>query len=120
MKMLVLGAALLTAAPLLAKPASKTAPAKAQMESLAAGDYTAQIKAIVCDGCGGYVKMTLEKLKGIDKVSVDQKTKTVAFHIQDGVTMKVADLQKALKEAAEEMGMGADYTLTDIKPATKA
>jgi hypothetical protein len=49
-------------------------------------------------------------------VKVDQDKKTVQFTVKKDATVKVSDLQKALKAAADRMGMGADYTLSDLHP----
>ncbi len=94
------------------------APIVAQQgkDVMAAGTYTANVKAIVCGGCGPLIKQTLEGIKQIEAVSVDQTQKTVQFTVKKNTTVKLADVQKALKNASNKMGMGADYTLTDIKP----
>ncbi len=93
------------------------APMAAQQEKgvMAAGIYTAKVKAIVCGGCGPLIKSTLEGMKQIEAVSVDQAQKTVQFTVKKNSTVKLADVQKALKGAADKMGMGADYSLSDLK-----
>jgi len=94
-------------------------PASAQKapDVLKPGEYTASVKAIVCGGCASLIKQTMQGMKSIDAVSVDSAKKTVQFAVKKDATVKVADLQKALDAAAKNMGMGADYTLVDLKPA---
>lgn len=82
---------------------------------LAAGAYTAKVKALTCAGCGPLVKKTLEGMKEIESATVDSKASTVQFVVKKDNTVKVADVQAALKVSADKMGMGADYTLSDIK-----
>ncbi len=95
------------------------APIAAQAQDvLKPGEYTAKVKALVCAGCGPLVVKTMKALKEIDSVSVDSAKQTVQFAVKKDTTLKTADLQKALKGAADAMGMGADYTLSDLK-ATK-
>ncbi len=84
---------------------------------LKAGEYTAKVKAITCGGCGPLIKKTMEGMKEIGPVTVDSTNKTVQFAVKKDATIKLADLQKALDGAAKNMGMGADYTLLDLKPA---
>jgi hypothetical protein len=85
-------------------------------KELAAGQYTAKVKAIVCGGCGPLIQKTLAAFKELEAVTVDQKASSVLFTIKKDATVKLADLQKALDAAANRMGMGADYTLSDVKP----
>ncbi len=82
---------------------------------LGTGSYTANVKAIVCRGCGSLIKRTLEGMKEIESASVDQDAKTVEFAVKKDNTVKLSDIQAALKAAAEKMGMGADYTLSNVK-----
>jgi hypothetical protein len=102
---------------LLALIAAIPAAAQKAPEVLKAGEYSASVKALVCGGCGPLVKQTMEGMKDIGSVSVDSAKKTVQFSVKKDATVKVADLQKALDGAAKKMGMGADYTLLDLKPA---
>ncbi len=90
--------------------------ARQSKDVLTAGKYSAKVKAIVCSGCGTLIKQTLQKMKAIDAVTVDQEKKTVQFSVKKDGSVKVADLQKALKAASDQMGMGADYTLSDLQP----
>jgi hypothetical protein len=83
---------------------------------LKTGRYAAKVKAIVCDACGPLIQKTLASFKELESIAVDQKTSTVQFTVKKDASVKVADLQKALDAAAKQMGMGADYTLSDIKP----
>ncbi len=94
------------------------APIAAQTpDVLKAGEYTAKVKALVCAGCGPLIVKTMKAMKEIDTVSVDQAKKTVQFTVKKDAALKTADLQKALKGAADQMGMGADYTLSELKAA---
>lgn len=102
---------------LLAMIAAVPAAAQKSQDVLKTGDYTAKVKALVCSGCGPLVKRTLEGMKEIGAVSVDSANKTVQFAVKKDATIKVANIQKALDDAAKAMGMGADYTLVDLKPA---
>ncbi len=83
---------------------------------LKSGTYTAKVKAITCGGCGPLIVKTMEAMKEIDTVSVDSKNKTVQFAVKTGVALNRVEMQKALDAAAKKMGMGADYTLLDLKP----
>lgn len=83
---------------------------------LTAGTYTANVKALVCGGCGPLIKETLMSMKQLDAVSVDSAKKTVQFSVKKNTTVKLADIQKILNGAATKMGMGADYTLSSVKP----
>ena len=82
---------------------------------LAAGKYTAKVKSIVCDECGQRIKQAMENTQSVDSVVVDSKASAVRFQVKKAV--KLGDLQSALKTAATKMGMGADYTLSDVKLA---
>lgn len=110
--LLVAAAVLVLLAAISAAPIS----ARQTQDVLKAGTYSAKVKAIVCGGCGPLIKQTLEKMKEIDTVSVDSAKKTVQFAVKKDSTVKLSDVQKALKAAADQMGMGADYELSDLKP----
>ncbi len=84
-------------------------------EFLTAGIYSANVKAITCDGCGPLIRETMENTKQIDSVVVDRKASTVRFRVMKDKAVKMVDLQSALKAAAAKMGMGADYTLSEVK-----
>jgi hypothetical protein len=84
-------------------------------DALKAGQYIAMVKAIVCDGCGPLIQKTLANFKELEAITVDQKARAVHFTVKKDAAVKLADLQKALDAAAKQMGMGADYTLSDIK-----
>jgi copper chaperone CopZ len=112
-KWIELGLLLLLSAQGAAAPKAK---AKADsMEILTGGAYSAQVKGIVCLGCGEYIKQTLQKIPGVEQVSVDQGKKTVQFKVKEGSKLKLAEVQQALRASAEKMGMGADYQLRDLK-----
>jgi hypothetical protein len=87
-----------------------------QSGMLMTGTYVAKVKAIVCEGCGPLIQKTLQNFKELEAVTVDQKNKTVQFSVKKGSMTTVGNLQKALNAAAKLMGMGADYTLSDLKP----
>ena len=110
--LLVLG---ITGAGRSAPAKEKKSPAIAQM--LTAGAYSAKAKALVCSGCGPIIQQTLEKVKGLESISIDPKTSMVKFKVKKDASIDVAKLQKTLKDASGEMGMGADYRLMDIKKA---
>jgi copper chaperone CopZ len=80
------------------------------------GDYSAKVKAITCGGCGPLIKKTMQAMKEIESVTVDSEKKTVQFVVKKDNPLKLSELQKALNAAADKMGMGADYTLLDLKP----
>lgn len=84
-------------------------------DMLMPGTYTAGVKAIVCDGCGPMIEQTLRNFKEIEAVAVDQKSKTVQFSVKKDGMATVGDLQEALDAAAGRMGMGADYSLSDLR-----
>ncbi len=104
---------------LLAALAAIAVTARAAQETLAAGTYTAKVKALVCNGCGPLIKKTLEGLKAVESASVDQKASTVEFTVKKDNTVKLAEIQTALKAAADKMGMGADYGLSEVKAKGK-
>jgi len=85
-------------------------------DMLMPGTYTAKVKAIVCGGCGPLIQKTLQGFKELEAVTVDQKASTVQFSVKKDTMTTVSALQKALDAAAKRMGMGADYTLSDVKP----
>jgi hypothetical protein len=95
------------------KPSAK--PGEHSKDMLMPGTYVAKVKAIVCDGCGPLIQKTLQNFKELEAVAVDQKNKTVQFSVKKGSMATVSTLQKALDAAAKSMGMGADYTLLDLK-----
>jgi hypothetical protein len=83
---------------------------------LMTGTYAAKVKAIVCGMCGPLIQKTLQDFKEVEAVTVDQKNSTVQFSIKKSGMINLSSLQKALDAAAKSMGMGADYTLSDVKP----
>jgi hypothetical protein len=111
-KVLIVMAALIVSSLVLAgSVAGQNAP-----DVLKAGQYTAKVKAIVCGGCGPLIQKTIQNFKEIEAVTVDQQKSTVQFTVKKDNTVKMADLQKALDAAANVMKMGANYTLSDVKP----
>ena len=102
---------LLMAAP---KPVTKVGD-----DLLAPGRYTGTIKAFVCGGCAEWVQSKLSAVKALDQVTADQKTREVQFTVKKEAKVKQGDIQKVLDAAAKEMGMGADFTLTELKKPLK-
>jgi hypothetical protein len=94
---------------------SALAASFAAEDVLKAGQYTAKVKAIVCDGCGPLIQKTLQGFKELDAITVDQKTSTLQFTVKQGSTVNLAAIQKALDAAADQMQMGANYTLKDLR-----
>jgi hypothetical protein len=80
------------------------------------GTYTARVKAIVCGECVPQIQKALQNFKELEAVTVDKKSSIVQFSVKRGSMTTQSDLQKALNTAAKRMGMGADYTLSDVKP----
>ena len=107
---------LLIAAPLMAAPKAKTA---ASDQTLTSGAYTATVKAIVCEGCAQFITETLNKNPSLEAISVDPKTKMLSFAVKKDAKVKVSDLQTALKASSDQMGMGADYSISNVKAVKK-
>jgi hypothetical protein len=84
-------------------------------DMLMPGTYTARVKEIVCGMCGPLIQKTLQNFKEIEAVTVDQKSSTVQFSVKKDSMTAISAIQKALDAAAKNMGMGADYTLSDVK-----
>lgn len=118
MNRLLLAAALLCLA-LPAAAKKKPAPAPAA-ETLAAGRYTAKVKLLACSGCGPEVEKALRSIKGVEAAKVDSDKSEVAFTVAKDAQLSVAELQKTLKKSADEMGMGADYSLSKIQALAPA
>jgi hypothetical protein len=85
-------------------------------DMLMPGTYAAKVKAIVCGECVPLIQKTLQNFKELEAVTVDKKSSTVQFSVKKDSMTTLGDLQKALDTAAKRMGMGADYTLSDVKP----
>lgn len=88
--------------------------------TLAPGKYTAKAKALVCGACVKKITETTAAFPGVRDVSADQKSSTLRFTVAPGAQVDVAKLQAALKAASDDMGMGADYSLGDIRKAGAA
>lgn len=82
---------------------------------LTAGRYTAKVKALVCGACAKNIRDTARAFPGIESVSVDEKSSKLNFTVGPDAHVNVAKLQAALKASSEEMGMGADYSLRNIR-----
>ena len=83
---------------------------------LSSGQYTAKVKAIVCGGCGTLIQKTLTNFQELEAITIDQKASLLQFTVKKSASVKLANLQEALDESAKKMGMGADYTLSEVKP----
>lgn len=84
---------------------------------LGSGTYKATVMALVCSACGPKVVETMKMVPGISDASVDQATSQLTFVVKSGAKVNVASIQKKLKDVSSKMGMGADYSLRDIKAA---
>lgn len=111
-KLLVLAAVLSLAGAAGAAPAKKSAAPSSDL--LSPGAYTAKIKALVCEGCGMWIEEKLGVVKELTAVRADQLRRTLTFTVVRPLSR--AALQKTLDAAARDMGMGADYTLSEVKP----
>lgn len=107
-KSVLWGMLLLSSTAAVAAPVKKAAP-------LAPGTYGATLPAFVCGGCTEWVQSHLEKDKRLTAVAVDPATRALSFRVKPGATVTAAEIQKALDAAATQMGMGADYTMTELK-----
>ncbi len=106
----------IAAVALLASVGFAAAPkAKAKPTTLKQGHYSAQVKAIICGACAPKILETVRGFPGIEDVSVDQDKSQLAFTVKAGAKVSLSKLQVKLKAASDEMGMGADYTLRDVK-----
>lgn len=115
-----LAAALLSAGMGWAETAkTKGTPAKGP-DVLREGAYSAKVKALVCMGCGPFVEEALGGVPGIESAAVDQKKSEVVFRVKKGSQVPMADIKKALKASQERMGMGADFTLSELRSVKKA
>ncbi len=94
-------------------------PKEKGLHTLGGGEYTAKVKAIVCSGCGPFIEKTMKGFPGIESAVTNSEKLTVQFKVKKGVTIKLADLQKSLQESSNKMGMGADYSLSDIRSVKK-
>lgn len=104
---------LLPALVMAAPKADKTA------STLASGTYTANVKSIPCEGCISLIEETLKSNPALEKIQVNAEKKTLTFQVKKNVVAKMPDIQKELNAAAEQMGMGADFTLENIRAAKR-
>lgn len=104
---------LMTSICLAASPKDKNSGARDRV--LNSGKYTGKAGAFVCGGCGPAIEETLKKDPNIESVSVNSKTNMVQFTVKKRAKVKLSDLQKELKASADQMGMGADYQLNNVK-----
>lgn len=102
------------AALFLAVLAAAASAAKAP-QVLKPGRYTAIVKALACEACGPKVVETVKAVPGVGDAWVEDGPSRLTFVVKPEAEVDVAALQKKLAAAAREMGMGADYTLRDIK-----
>lgn len=113
MKWKFLIASLIVPGLIMAEPMKKATPPA----TLAAGSYTAHVKSMPCGGCADVVQKTLSGIAGIEAAQADASKSAVQFRVKNGAKVTVADLQKSLQAASAEMGMGADYSLSNIQKA---
>ncbi len=99
--------------------ASKAKGKSAGDSMLTGGQYTAKVKAIVCGGCAPLIEKAMKGFKDIESVSVNSEASTVNFSIKKGTKVNQSELQKALKNSADKMGMGANYELYELKALKK-
>ncbi len=92
-----------------------TAAGKGTKGVLKAGSYSAKVAALVCAACPPEVEKALKTFPGIERIAVSQEKSTVSFKIKKGASVNEAKLQAALKAASDKEGMGADYSLRDLK-----
>lgn len=94
-------------------------PKRAADASLSAGYYEANVGAIVCGGCKALIEKTMRSVDGVGAAQVDDQKGKVVFAVLKGHTVRLGEIQSALKVAADQMGMGADYSLSDVSPLKK-
>ncbi len=92
-----------------------TVASKGTKGVLKAGSYSAKVAALVCPACPPEVEKTLKTFPGIERITVSQEKSTASFKIKKGSSVNEAKLQAALKAASDKEGMGADYSLSDLK-----
>ncbi len=89
-------------------------------KTLGPGKYTATVKAIVCSDCVTEIVKTMKAVSGIVSVEIDPASSRLSFIVERGHKISLAWLQKKLAAAARQVGMGADYSLRDVKMKSKA
>lgn len=105
---------------LLASACFAAAPkAKAKPVTMKEGRYTAQVKAIICGACAPKILETVKGFPGIEGAEVDRDKSQLTFTVKAGSKVSFDKLQAKLKAASDDMGMGADYTLHDLKKVEK-
>lgn len=82
---------------------------------LPGGHYSAKAKALVCGGCAGLIEKTLQGMPALQSASVEPESGRVDFVVKEGKTVKWSALQKSLRAASDQMGMGADYNLSEFQ-----
>lgn len=100
--------------------AGKTDKPEPSAKLLGPGDYSAKVKAIVCSGCGSFIEKTMRQVPGVTTAKADNDAATVQFSVAKGQKVSLPNLQESLRASADQMGMGADYELYEIKPLKKA
>lgn len=94
---------------------SAVAAPKTKAQLLKTGEYSATAKALVCSACAGEIEKALKAFPGMEGVMVASESGIAHFKVKKGSTVQLEALQRALKASSEKMGMGADYTLRDVK-----
>jgi copper chaperone CopZ len=87
--------------------------------ALSSGYYEAKVGAIVCGGCKDLIEKTMRSVNGIGAAQVDEQKGTVKFTVLKDKNVQLSAIQASLKMAADQMGMGADYSLSNVKPLQK-
>jgi hypothetical protein len=85
------------------------------VKTLTTGYYEALVKAIPCDCCKDHLEETIRNTDGIGAAQYNDAEGTVRFTVMKGKTLSLPQLTESLQQAQEQMGMGADYTLSEIK-----
>lgn len=95
--------------------AAAAAVPKTKAQILKTGEYSATAKALICSTCAGEIENTLKAFPGLEAVMVAPEGGAVRFKVKKGAAVKLDEVQAALRAGSDKMGMGADYTLRDVK-----
>ncbi len=114
MTVLMISAVVLGLAGCSKKSEEPTVSSSVSANVLSEGNYSAGIKPFVCSGCGSFMGKAMRSVFGVEKAAADDKSHTLKFTVAKGASVSEKDVQDALKAAADKMGMGADYTLSNI------
>lgn len=113
-------ALILACSPALAKsPRPKAKKTAAAVETLGQGRYSAKVAVLACHGCAPLIENAIKSVPGVESASADFEKSTLDFVVKKGAAVPMPEIQKALRAAAAEMGMGADFTLSRISRLEK-